>query len=500
MKPECQPPVPARRNPPPRPAKRSVPAPLHFFFIRSLLLVVLLVAVGMLAYVIVNLSPAASAVSAAPAEPAAEQPFEYAHDPELVAVNFQPVPPIPPDVPPVTPDVPPVTQKSASRVATSRDKAESPPPPVKAPVAAPPVVGLPGDHDYFNALTARADHWKSYSLRDKAQIAKNRQGKRVDVDYLFPNDPDPRQQDAAKVVIPDFPWVGWLLAKPMSERPDDDTLMSIDGLKTGPGTHYKIDNEVLLFREKIATGGVRVWRGQHGTAVAAHAAGAKIGGGVNSILSQVYLPMGAEDGHSYLTTWDAWYGKETKSPRSGLSGWKNYQFGPAARGLEVRTRFNYGSEYPALAADEVGVVDMRAYLALGPGIANEPIRPMLASFPIKAETWTRYWVLMELIPGDWNRLSLWMADPTRGPVQILNRTPFEEDSARFDRFILEFCTSKDAVAPNRGPLVSYVRNVVMLRDVAKPATLLLRPTAGGAPAPAPASPNPPKNLAIPPAP
>ena len=182
-------------------------------------------------------------------------------------------------------------------------------------------------HAYFDRLVARPDHWKSYSLRSAAQVKQYRQGSYVDVDYVFPTDPDPRKQDAAKVTVPDFPVFNdpsgnpVQLAAPMSAA--DDTIKAW-WLRNGPNVYYKIDNEVMLYREKLADGsGSRVWRGQHGTAVVPHAAGAKVGFGFNGIRSQLYLPMGTEEGHSYLTTWDAWYGKETKYPRSGLSGWKN---------------------------------------------------------------------------------------------------------------------------------------------------------------------------------
>jgi len=61
-----------------------------------------------------------------------------------------------------------------------------------------------GPNDYFNALLARGEHWKSYSLRDQAQLLqyKNASSLPPSVNYVWPNDPDPHAQDAAKVVIP----------------------------------------------------------------------------------------------------------------------------------------------------------------------------------------------------------------------------------------------------------------------------------------------------------
>src|SRR3989344_7289773 len=82
-----------------------------------------------------------------------------------------------------------------------------------------------GPHDYFNSLVARSDHYKSYSLRNEAQIAQYRQGNNYDgwdVEYIYPTDPDPRRQDAAKVRINDFIWHGQAaLTAPMSGNPAD---------------------------------------------------------------------------------------------------------------------------------------------------------------------------------------------------------------------------------------------------------------------------------------
>jgi hypothetical protein len=62
---------------------------------------------------------------------------------------------------------------------------------------------LVGPHDYYFALGSRADCIKAFSLRSQAQIEEYRRtGTRASqVTYTFPNDPDPRKQDAAKLLI-----------------------------------------------------------------------------------------------------------------------------------------------------------------------------------------------------------------------------------------------------------------------------------------------------------
>lgn len=61
-----------------------------------------------------------------------------------------------------------------------------------------------GTHAYFDKLRARPDVLHAYSLRDQQQLLDARTGLSLppDVNYVWPNDPDPRKQDAAKVVVP----------------------------------------------------------------------------------------------------------------------------------------------------------------------------------------------------------------------------------------------------------------------------------------------------------
>src|SRR5688572_1264248 len=63
-----------------------------------------------------------------------------------------------------------------------------------------------GPHAYFNALVARSDHWKSYSLRSQAQMVEYRHTptRPMMVTYDPANDHDLHRQDAAKVVINPF--------------------------------------------------------------------------------------------------------------------------------------------------------------------------------------------------------------------------------------------------------------------------------------------------------
>jgi hypothetical protein len=299
---------------------------------------------------------------------------------------------------------------------------------VVALVGSPVIAETIDPHAYFNALVGRADHWKSYSLRDQAQLDLYKAARSLPpaVTYDYANDPDPRKQDAAKVVIP-------------------------------------------------AT--------------------------LNSLPNQVLLPFMSEEGHSYLTTWDAWFGCEARKSASGLSNWKTFQWdhprtvgGRPTIWMEVQTRFDL-ADSGSLAAGR-----MRQYSSTG---GNDSIPPV-NEFQIKCETWTRYWALMQLPPygsGD-VLLTLWAADVNRNAVKIYDRYPWKRDApGMIEKFWLEFNTSTDYVVPTRGPITSYVRNVAILRDVADPTTLLQRPYSTTSPPPSESSPTsaapaPPTNVRI----
>jgi len=123
-------------------------------------------------------------------------------------------------------------------------------------------------------------------------------------------------------------------------------------------------------------------------------------------------------------------------------------------------------------------VDLRYYGIPGPGffVGNlDALSPMVGSFQVAPETWTRYWVYLKPA-GTYTELSLWVADPTHGPTQILDRaliTP--RNGLPWDEFWLEYNTSNDIVKAGRPTLVSYVRNVVMLGGLTSVSTLLQRP-------------------------
>ena len=337
-----------------------------------------------------------------------------------------------------------------------------------------------GEHDYFESLISRPTLWKSFSLRDQEQLERYKaaDSKPTEVIYIYPEDPDARMQDAAKIKIPPYQFYT-TLAEPLDDLSAQVVLVSSrNGASYDVGRQISIDDEVMKI---VSLNGVvlTVVRGEFGTIPQLHSVGSPVGLSYNSLANQVWLPLGTTDGNSYLFTWDAWYGKELSRPSSGLTNWKTFQIdAPRALGdrgtiwFEVRTRFDL-----APSTTDIAVVDARGYsYPFGPNVTDgQPLSPSVGTFIIKPETWVRYWVEMEQQALDWDLMSLWVADENNDPVKIIDRLQFEAyDGA--NRFRIEYNTSQDRHSVNRGPLTSYVRNFAILKNEESVDSLLMRPS------------------------
>lgn len=203
------------------------------------------------------------------------------------------------------------------------------------------------------------------------------------------------------------------------------------------------------------------------------AAKVTIGTSSNSLTNQIHLPIPPYSG-ALLVTWDAWFGKEFAYAVHGIQNYKNFQLASGG-GIwtEVRSRFN------AATSGNISLVDLRYYGIPGPGffVGNlDALSPTVGAFQVAPETWTRYWVFLNPTGGTYTELSLWVADPTHGPTQILDRALVtKRNGLPWDQFWLEYNTSNDTVKPGRPELISYARNVVMLKGLSDPTPLLIKP-------------------------
>jgi hypothetical protein len=391
-------------------------------------------------------------------------------------------------------------------------------------VLGPEGVSAQGDqHAYFRALVQRAEHWKSYSMRDAAQFAHTSEGGYATarnspwVTYNPAADLDRAKQDAAKVVIPAFE-PRTVLTAPLSSNGTVITVQEAYKPAWDPGRPLKIDRETLTVIGWLSDTTVSVTRGAFGTAAVAHAAGAIVKTNTNSLPTQVRMPLLTEDGNVYVFTWDGYWTDSYVA--SGLTNHKAFQFSSGGSSgdniwLEPQTRFN-GARMNAACwneAQHIFVVGFRSYNQddnpnpiwaltdgnqIGPGVVTQTL-PHVGNLCVRPNTWVRFWVRLDQRAQDYDYVDAWAADETTEAVQVLRHLPVSvRPSGRtpnqVGKFWLEFNTSTDDhLRLDERDLVSYVRNFVALRNVGNINTLLVRPVPGAQPVPGPA---PPRNVRI----
>jgi hypothetical protein len=404
---------------------------------------------------------------------------------------------------------------------------------------------------YFNALLQRTEYWKSWSLRSASQLTWQSQGGVIAcsatgcpdqlITYSPSTDNDSHAQDAAKVRIPAFlqvPGGGGVLSKTLSSNSSDPDYNWVY-LKTVTSGYIdrqmKIDNEILtipfyqpgtsLPAYDTANGRVYVQRGQFGTSPASHAAGALSLLSNNGIgQSQVYLPLGTDDGHSYLFTWDAYFTDSWLN--NGLANLKTFNLTSPGFGVsqwaEVDTRFSDGSSVCTYSpfftkGVDVGTIGMRTYnnIATPNGdwsstdgnrlkgtygaTLNNPVCPIAQTFVIKPNRWIRYWVVVKQVANDYDPLDMWIADEVTAPVHVYVNVPKSLRTGGVREFWAEFNTSTNPfVRGSQRDFVTYIRNFVALRDVSYPEGLMVKPdgTATLTNSSSTGAPKPPSNLRI----
>lgn len=323
-----------------------------------------------------------------------------------------------------------------------------------------------GPHTYFEALVARPDCMAAFSLRDNAQLKKysNSKSKPQRVTYDPTNDSDPRRQDAAKVVLAaGSVSLGNTVRLPIGTSDGTSTLVTWDAWfgkefavsNTGIGAYktfqFSSPNNRIWFE-------VRTRLSLNEARQAKRPVKERQGPRALRPDQQVDSKQRAAGGQSATAP-------GTPSPR------KAPEVPPSVP--SARREDSSSNDRAAL-----GVVDARGYPAggtvLGPNVMRDaPLSPQAGRFTIRAETWTRYWVLIEQRADDWDLMSLWVADEDHDPVLIIDRLQFNVKKS-VDKFWLEYNTSAHA-RPGLGERIGYARNVVMLRNVKDVSSLMQRP-------------------------
>lgn len=282
---------------------------------------------------------------------------------------------------------------------------------------APPATG--GQHAYFDSLVARADRIAAYSLRDAAQIAQYRGPTTPPaITYVYPNDPDPRRQDAAKIAIPGNSLsTGYQVWLPTNHTPRTNLLVTWDA-----------------------------WYG------------------AEMDYSRAQIPV--------------WKGWNLCSPGSGIYT----EFKPWFEGAKKGTASPGVLAYSCIRQyDGRGPNVVMGPVMNGRNYGSDQLGPMVAEFGQRAETWTRHWLYLE-DDTTWYRLSLWMADKNQGPIRIYDKLQVKPREVGVGVSMngvwgilrVEYNTSKSLVTGTEPrPLINYARNVVMLKGLSEAQVLAL---------------------------
>jgi hypothetical protein len=370
---------------------------------------------------------------------------------------------------------------------------------VPPPVEPPPVEPVPGLHPYYEAQLARPEFWKAYSLRDPALLAGRK--------YLTYD----AVEDAMRVTVPPF-FATTTLAAPMAA--DALEFVPVDTRSTlwPTGRTIRIDGEVLTVAGRVnglnSAGAtvlvaVKATRAQLGTVSTTHDKATAIEHATNTLQSKMPLPLGTEDGHSYVFVYDAKWSdaflpkptdaKASSAAAPGAFGHKAFQFFSGGRDLSIwfEPQANYGRSMPYVAGFAVrsynqpgGVLPwtLEQGNKLGPGVtAAEPITPR-GSFSIAANTWTRFIYRFVQRANDYDVVDAWACDETRDCVPVLEQilVSVRPTGTRYPNTIShwqpEFNSSTDVLLrTDLRDYTAWVRNFVALRDLADVTPLLVRP-------------------------
>lgn len=163
-----------------------------------------------------------------------------------------------------------------------------------------------------------------------------------------------------------------------------------------------------------------------------------------------------------MFTWDVRWDPAFQANLGGIQTHKAFQMASSTtndeRRLELRTRFNFVS------APDLAELDIRRYNF---GFSGDDTPPTDVRFILQPDRWTRFWTLVDFTT---NQFSLWVADEQRQPVLVVDRLQFTNFNGGLDQFWYEFNSSQSR--SGGASLAIWTRNLVILRDVADPDTIV----------------------------
>lgn len=196
---------------------------------------------------------------------------------------------------------------------------------------------------------------------------------------------------------------------------------------------------------------------------------------------QKVLPVRAT-GSTVLLTWDFRFDQYFRWNEAGnIATHKTWRFDDSAGGpwLALKTDYQRATNQKAGLAEFYMSVPSNKYIPPGTVRGGREIpEPRVGEFFIQANTWTRAWWMVEDLGQAIVKVSLWVADETRGPVQLYNRVGIYAPAAGFDKalFRMEYDTSMDT-ATNPTEMHTWNRNYVVLSNISQAAVqgILQRP-------------------------
>lgn len=287
------------------------------------------------------------------------------------------------------------------------------------------------EHAYFNELIARPDFWHGLSLRPQAGVTNASSpywvdqiieedfgGFQVDKTHGFQplawtydpsSDPDPSAQDASKLTIqPFYDPAGNTLVAPMTTSDTTLSCAVVDAFFT-VGRWIKIDDEVMKItaRDTILDT-LTVTRAQYGTTAAVHSSGAAILLGTITCSSNLAYELQSNNEISrYFFTWDAYYTSTYVGIAGGSFGnHKAYQIETGADAIWFEPNSNYAPASAIIGSyvngTDVAAFQVRSYTRViaSPTTNDEPILPVVNTFAIKPNKWTRYFALVKVRARD----------------------------------------------------------------------------------------------------
>jgi len=232
------------------------------------------------------------------------------------------------------------------------------------------------------------------------------------------------------------------------------------------------------------TGVLHVQRGTYGTVAAAHTSGTEAAVATNTVPNPIRVPLGTEDGHTYLLTWDGLWTDSYLD--SGLTNHKTFNLLSDGIWFEPNTAFSGGDHESCFDPTiHFAALQARGYNAVGgpedwsastgdqfgPGVTeNQPISPRASDFCARPGEWIRFWVRVQQRADDYDVLDFWVATETVDVTPLLTAVPISvratsSSPGSIDTFYLEYNTSTDLYTRgSQRDLVAYVRNLAVLVD------------------------------------